>query len=186
MLAGGGQLLHGGQLGTVRVIQARFPVIVPDAQHRTEGHVHLAAGGLVHLPGFHQKIHDPLIHRHRPLRGAAVQIVQIGHTLVVVVDIVQLVVLGQILMQGVHLPVPFLLAGCVADYGGHGVEHIVPAGGVFFPAGHGRVGAGRSGRRGGSGRGSGAAAAGQRSGQQHSGASRAEKAFYHSNKKSSV
>ena len=161
MLAGSGQLLRGGQLGAVRVVEARLPVVVPDAQHRAEGHVHLAAGGLVHFLGFHQQVHDPVIHLHRALGGAVVQVVQVGHALVVVVNVVQLVVFGQILMQGVHLLVPFLLAGGVADHGGHGVEHIIPAGGVFLPAGHGRVGAGRGSLRDGNRRGSGAAAAGQ-------------------------
>ena len=161
VLVGSGQLLHRGQLGVVRVVEARLPVVVPDAQHRAEGHVHLAAGGFVHLFGFHQQVHNAVIHRHRALGRAVVQIIQVGHALVVVVDIVQLVVFGQILMQSVHLPVPFLLAGGVADHGGHGVEHIIPAGGVFLPAGHGRVGAGRGSLRDGNRRGSGAAAAGQ-------------------------
>ena len=125
VLCGG---LQGGILGRNRRFQ--LAGVMPQTQHRAGGHVAGPVGAAVHLHGKLQKFHQFAVHRHGRLPGGLVHIIQVDDPIIVVVDVKQLMIAQKVLMEGLRLAVPFLLAGGVALHDGHGVEHIKPAGGV--------------------------------------------------------
>ena len=139
----GGGLLQRGfvrQIGGRRVGLGGGAGIVPQGQQPPHGHIGAPVGEGVHFLGLGQQVKDLRLGGRRAMGGGLVQVVQVGHAIVVIVDVEQLVIAGQVLMQLDHLLVPGLLAFGVALHLGHRVEHVKPGDGVLLPALHGRVG----------------------------------------------
>ena len=147
VLCGGIQLFLRGQLVVAVVVigQCGLAVVVPDVQHTAQRNVQLAAGGVVHGLGQLQHPEDLVIHRHRGSARIVVDGLDVGHTIVIIINIIELVVLHKVGVECVHLGGELFLAVAVGDDLRHGVEHIIEHGGVTLRAIGGAGGGGAGG-----------------------------------------
>ena len=147
MLCGGIQLFLRGQLVVAVVVigQCGLAVVVPDVQHTAQRNVQLAAGGVIHGLGQLQHPEDLVIHCHRGSARIVVDGLDVGHAIVIIINIIELVVLHKVGVECVHLGGELFLAVAVGDDLRHGVEHIIEHGGVALRAIGGAGGGGAGG-----------------------------------------
>ena len=109
--------------------------IVPVAQHRPGSGIAGTVRCLVHLLREGQQVHNLIPNGNGGSGGSGVYIRQVGHAVIVVVNIIQLVIPQQVCVQGGHLGVPVGFTVGIAADDSNGVKHIPPSYAVALGAG---------------------------------------------------